>query len=250
MSFDRQSGPNWAASSQGGRSGPPVFNAPPVVLATIGALAAAFALLWLAPDRAGFAFERAAGVTPLRFLAGPEANGGVLAMVAPLFSHMILHADLMHILFNSVWLLALGAPVATRLGAGRPGAGWLPSSLFISFFALSGAAGALFYILFNLKSVVLLVGASGGVSGLFGALVRFAFKRQAFFTRDSNEMAPLTDRRVIAWSVVFIIMNIFLAFFGGGALSGGSQVAWEAHVGGYLFGLAAFPAFDRLARAR
>ncbi|MEL7486486.1 MAG: rhomboid family intramembrane serine protease, partial [Pseudomonadota bacterium] len=168
-------------------------------------------------------------------------------LIAPLFSHMALHANFMHILFNSVWLLALGAPVARRLGAGTAGAGVLPSSLFISFFALSGAAGALLYILFNLESGVLLVGASGGVSGLLGAVIRFAFAGPVHFARGASNLTPLTDRRIIIWSILIIVMNIFLAFFGGPG-TGGSDIAWEAHVGGYLFGVIAFPLFDGFSR--
>jgi len=186
---------------------------------------------------------------PLRFLAGPEQNGGILGMIAPLFTHMMLHANLMHIFFNSVWLLALGAPVARSLGAGLPQNGILPASLFVTFFALSGAAGALFYIALNLKSTILLVGASGGVFGLLGALIRMIFSRPVHFARKPGGLAPLTHKNVLISSAVIIAVNFLMSFSGLGLMPGAdSQVAWEAHLGGYLFGLLSFPLFYSIAR--
>lgn len=229
-------------------SGPPIFNAPTIVVWTIGALALSYIVLSLVNSPAVYKLERVAAVMPLRFLAGPESSGGVLGLLAPLFTHMLLHADLMHIGFNSIWLLAFGTPVARRLGAGA-GRGILPASLFISFFALSGAAGALMYIAFNLKSTVLLVGASGGVFGLLGGLVRILVSRRSHFAKDPGHLVPLTDNRILIWSAVIIAVNFLMAFPGIGLMPGAnSQIAWEAHLGGYLFGLLSFSLFDRLSR--
>ena len=50
------------------------------------------------------------------------------------------------------------------------------------------------------------------------------------------------------WSGVVIVMNLAVGMFGG-ALAGGASIAWEAHIGGYMFGLLTYPFFDRLARA-
>ncbi len=97
---------------------PPVFNAPGVVVWTISFLVACFIALAFAPGRFATQLEWAAGVVPLRFLAGPQGNGGVLAMIAPLFAHMALHANLMHIFFNSIWLLIFGAAVERLLASG------------------------------------------------------------------------------------------------------------------------------------
>lgn len=192
--------------------------------------------------------ERAAGVMPVRFLAGPEANGGILGMLAPLVSHMALHAGLMHIFFNCVWLLAMGTPVALRLGAGAPNNGLLPSSLFLSFFVLSGVAGALFYVGLNTKSFALLVGASGGISGLLGALLRILLRPRPHFARPNNDLVPLTDRNLLIWTVLILIFNVVFAFYGSPVGAQQSNIAWEAHMGGFLFGLLTFPIFDNFAR--
>ncbi len=234
-----------------GGGGTPIFNAPSVVMWTIAIIAATTIIVWGAPQPLGYQLEIAGAVSPLRLLSGPEANGGVLGMIAPLFAHMGLHGDFMHLAFNCFWLLALGSPVARSFGVGRRHSGergrTLPSSIFISFFALSGAAGALFYVALNPNENVLLIGASGGVSGLLGAIIRFALQPPALFAQSAPRFVALTDSRVLAASAVIIGSNILVAFYGSGPLTGnGSQIAWEAHIGGYLFGVIAYPLFRKL----
>ncbi len=224
---------------------PPVFNAPSVVVWTIGVLVAVFFLLLVLPSGFVRNFELYTGVIPLRFLAGLEGRGGFVGMVGPLFSHMALHANLMHLMFNSVWLLIFGTAVARRLGGG-----FVSANIFLSFFALSGAAGALFYILLNMKSTVLLVGASGGISGLFGAALRIMLAPRPHFARESRDLAPLTDRNLLIWSALILVLNFVTAFYGAMVSPAANQVAWEAHMGGFLFGLLTFPFFDRAANRR
>ncbi len=231
----------------GGLNAAPIFNAPGVVIWTIGFLVVAALVVWMLPVRLENQVERWGAVKPLLFLAGPKDNGGVFGMILPLFSHMALHANVMHLFFNALWLLAFGAPVARRLGATNSHSGIWPAFLFVSFFAVTGAAGALFYIALNTKAMVILVGASGGVSGLLGGLIRFAFQRPAYFTQGSTGLTPLFDRNVLIWSAIIIVVNIAMAYAGLG-VGQATSIAWEAHVGGYLFGLIVFPFFDWLAR--
>jgi len=233
-------------------SAQPIVNAPTVVIWTIAVIWIVFVILLVAPQNFAFQFEFAAGVSPARLLAGPRANGGVLGMLAPLFSHMLIHAGFMHVAFNSLWLLAFGAPVANRLRLGAPRSGGGKSTtgamLFVSFFALCGAAGALLFIAFNPRESTLLVGASGGVSGLLGALARFAFRRRTHFTPPSTDLMPLNHPIVLIVSAVIIVLNVSVVFVGGGLVPTDADIAWEAHLGGYLFGLVTFPAFDWVAR--
>ena len=45
------------------------------------------------------------------------------------------------------------------------------------------------------------------------------------------------------WSLVVILINASVPVFGAGIDN--ADVAWQAHVGVYLFGLIFFPLFDR-----
>ncbi|MFQ5564187.1 MAG: rhomboid family intramembrane serine protease [Parvularculaceae bacterium] len=231
----------------------PIFNAPGVVVYLMLSFAGVFFILAVAPERVARLVEVAAAVSPRRFLAGPGANGGVLGMAAPLVAHIFVHANLPHLLFNSLWLLAFGAPVARRFSAGAAGGAfraYWDASVFLTYFVLCGAFGALFYVMLHSHEYTLLIGASGGVSGLLGGVVRFAFRRPFRWGDDERRIAMLTDRIVVVWTVAFILLNAAIGLFGGGFFTPGeTQIAWEAHVGGYIFGLLTFGLFDRMSRA-
>jgi membrane associated rhomboid family serine protease len=73
-----------------------------------------------------------------------------------------------------------------------------------------------------------LFGASGAVSGCIGA-----FCRLMLATHDPG-------RRRLALNLIgfTIIANVLFALFGGGLMGLDAQVAWQAHIGGFLAGFA------------
>lgn len=228
-----------------------VFNLPGVVMATALVTIAMFALIFLVPERAVRIIESGAGFSPVRLLAGPEANGGWTRMLSPLVGHMFVHAGVAHLLFNMLWFVAFGAPVARRMGAENALQSFPALSaagLFLTFYFLCGVVGALTFTLFHMNHFTLLVGASGGVSGLLGAVVRFAFNRTSLFGPEASRFSPLSSPSVLVWTAFIVITNVAVGIYGA-ALTGGASIAWEAHIGGYLFGLLAYPFFERLARA-
>jgi membrane associated rhomboid family serine protease len=106
------------------------------------------------------------------------------------------------------------------------------------------------------------IGASASISGFMAAAIRFVFQRSGplgSIGRNDPESyrvpaLPLTlvlrDPRVLAFLAVWFGLNIL---FGVGSLSiDGSeqQIAWQAHIGGFLAGLLAFPLFDPIKPAR
>ncbi len=228
-----------------------VFNAPGVVLLIAGATIAAFLLLALAPERAARIVEAGGAVIPAVFLRGPEANGGVLSMLSPLIAHMFLHAGIAHLVMNAFFLLAFGAPVARRMGADRAlqsSSAFAAASMFATFYLLSGVAGALAFIALHAENYTFLVGASGGVSGLLGALVRFAFNRSTLFGPEHGRATPLFSRSSLAWTTFFVALNNPIGASLLSPMAGGVSIAWEAHLGGYFFGLLTYPFFERAAR--
>lgn len=222
---------------------PPLLNAPRVVTALIIALIVFYLTLGLLPNSIAARLEFLGAVSPHRFTSGPQTLLTALVNVLSLFTHALFHAGIAHVGLNSVWLLAFGAPVAKAfdtVSLGKSGA-----AMFLGFFFLSSAAGALSYIAAHPQDPTLLVGASGGVSGLLGGLVRFAFRRPD--DRDPSPFSGLLSRPVIMWSAVIIGLNLAVGL-GGAAISPDlARIAWEAHIGGYMFGLLAFPAAIRLA---
>lgn len=225
----------WRAGPWGRRAPPPprrvLGDLPPSVISLSSILAVAYLALFIAPASLEAGVSERFGLAPERLLA----DDGALWGIAALFTHVFIHATAAHLLFNLLWLVVFGAPIARRFGS---------ALRFFLFFLLGGAAGGLFFALFHLTDSSLLVGASGGITGLLGGLVRFAFHRPLSRPASTKGVLPLTDRSVLIWSAVVIAMNASVAIFGAGVGAGDAEIAWQAHVGGYLFGLLAFPLFD------
>jgi membrane associated rhomboid family serine protease len=160
-----------------------------------------------------------------------------------LASYAFLHAGWEHVIFNSLWLLVFGSPVMIRFGLVR----------FALFFLVTAALAALFHTLFNPRDVHILVGASGAVSALTAAALRFAFIGGAYGRQDFHAPAPpvpamLRDKRVVAFVLVWFGLNLLAGLGMPLGASGDPRIAWEAHVGGFLAGLALFPVFDPVRR--
>lgn len=170
-------------------------------------------------------------------LREPWAN-----IVSPL-SHAFLHGDWTHFLTNAVWLLAFGTPVARRIGSGR----------FLVFCVFGAAAGALLFDLLNPALLQPMIGASGVVSALMGAAARFALSGGAqrwggpVYVPRLTLRESLSDRTVLFFIVIFFVTNVAMGSGAAFLLGDGGAIAWEAHVGGFLFGLLAFDLFDRAA---
>lgn len=229
----------------------PIFNVPKPVLAAILVLIGIHVVRSLLPTDLDELFIVTMAFIPARYdgLAA-QIPGGEVASLTSFITHMLVHGDLTHLLFNSGWFLAFGGAVALRVGALR----------MLAFAAACGVAGAMAFLIFNFGLIAPVIGASGAISGLMGGTMRFFF---AAMDRGGIEMlrfAPqniplmslrtaLHDQRVLAMTGIWVLINLFAMVGIGGPGSAGG-IAWEAHVGGYLFGLLSFGWFDVRNRER
>ena len=222
----------------------PIFNVPGAVLATLAVLIAVHVALSALPEEQFTWWVLALAFIPARYSGmAAELPGGDVAAVTSFVTHMAVHTELMHLLVNSAWLLAFGSVLCARLGGLR----------FLSFSIAGGIAGALLFLVFNPGLAAPVIGASGAIAAMMGGVMRFLFnaidRREGYLLRNNpariqriSLMSALRDRRIVLASVVFIAINL-LTMIGFGTM-GAAAIAWEAHVGGYLFGLVAFGAFD------
>ncbi len=187
---------------------------------------------------------------PLRYSLPPDVPvsslpGGLAAAVLGPFTHMFLHAGWLHLLANSLWMAAFGAPVARRTGPLR----------FVMLMLVSAAGGALLYLALHWGEPALLIGASGGVSGLMGAAIRLIYADGASLSeglhRDLAKVRPLTVLQTFllprprAFILIWMGINVLFGVFGVGSGGRMNAIAWEAHMGGFLTGLLFFSLFDR-----
>lgn len=170
------------------------------------------------------------GAVPIRFvLAGQMPEVSWASRMVPLFTSMFLHGGWFHILGNMLYLWIFGDNVEDRLGHGR----------FVVFYLLCGLTAALAQIYINPSSRVPMVGASGAVAGVLGAyLVLFPSARVLALVPVGFFIQLLEIP-----AFVFLLFWFFMQFLSGAAsittaqyMTGG--VAWWAHIGGFVSGMA------------
>lgn len=152
---------------------------------------------------------------------------------ANLFYHMFAHAGFLHILMNGCVLIGVTGPLVARMGD-LPGS-WLR---FLGLFFLSGLGGAAMFVAFHPEGEIPMIGASGAISGLIGAVARL--------TADPGEIIPLGSEQMRKRVWAFVKANLWLVLFISGPIflfGRGGGVAWEAHLGGFVVGLLVGPAF-------
>ena len=233
----------------------PIFNVPGVVSALIVVLAAVHGLReWLLTPRLENDLLWLFAFVPLRYepsLIG-SFPGGVAADAWTFVTYALLHGSWTHLVLNSIWLLAFGTPVARRFGAGR----------FLAFFAVTAAGGALAHLYFYAGMRVPMIGASAAISGSMAAAIRFAFQRggplrllginpdDAYRVPALPLRAVLRNPQVLIFFAVWFGLNLLFGLGSLGLDGSDQEIAWQAHVGGFLAGLLAFPLFDPVKRAR
>lgn len=221
----------------------PIFNAPAVVVALLAAFVAVHLVRSFLSEAADERLIQLWAFDPARLRGDglPAPAGGLVATVSQFVTHVFTHGDLAHLLINSAWFLAFATPVARRIGHMR----------FLAFFLLCGVGGALLYLPFNEAPMV---GASGAVSGLMGAAMRFLFVPLSERNIDAlageghqpplmSLAAALRDKRVIVVVAVWTLLNLVFAW-AAPYLLGERNIAWEAHIGGFFTGLLTFGWFD------
>lgn len=143
----------------------------------------------------------------------------------PLVTSFFLHGSWFHVLSNMLYLWIFGDNIEDKLGRFR----------FIIFYFLSGVIANLVHILTDPNSAIPLVGASGAVAGILGAY--FITFPRAKITSLIFIFFFITVRKIPAVFFLFIWF-IIQVFNGIGSLGGmGNNVAWWAHIGGFLAGI-------------
>lgn len=227
----------------------PIFNVPGPVLALLAIMILVHVVMQYLPEDDMLWWLTALAFVPARYTAqGAALAGGGIADYTSFITHQFVHGDIVHLSINGAWLLAFGTPLARRLGWFR----------FLALTFCCGIAGALLFWSLHHGLMAPVIGASGAIAGLMGAVLRFLFpaidQHQGTLLREDPAAIPamplrvaLRDRRVVGASLAFVALNL-LAMFGLGSMTDAGAIAWEAHLGGYFFGLLCFGLFDVASR--
>lgn len=135
---------------------------------------------------------------------------------------MFLHGGLAHLLFNMWSLWIFGNNIEEAFGHFR----------YILLYMSGGVVATLAFVAANPDSTVPLVGASGAIAAALGAYA-VLFPAHRILT-------------LVGWFFVPLPAIVFLAFWFFAQFGlGGTNTAWEAHVGGFVFGVVVALIFRR-----
>jgi membrane associated rhomboid family serine protease len=162
------------------------------------------------------------GVVPAHFTAGQWIN-------PDLISAMFMHAGLLHLASNMLFLAAFGDNIEDRLG---------PVGYLLVYFGC-GIAASLAHIAVNPASTVPSIGASGAIAGMLAAYLVFfptGLVKALFFL---GFFITVTRLPAILFIGFWFVTQLFsgLASLGAATAQGGGIAFW-AHIGGFVAGFA------------
>lgn len=148
------------------------------------------------------------------------------------FTSMFMHGGLMHLAGNMLYLWIFGNNVEDAMGHLR----------FVIFYLLCGIAAVFGQVLQNPASEIPMIGASGAISGVLGAyLLLYPHARILV-------LIPLGFYAHMVRLPAGLVLGIWFAiqiFSSMAADPNSAGVAWFAHIGGFIAGLALIPLFKR-----
>ncbi len=174
------------------------------------------------------------GMIPARLFGGAELDPELVAVPAwtTVFTSMFMHGGWLHLGFNMLFLWIFGDNVEDSMGHAR----------YLAFYLLCGIAAALAQSLVNPSSTTPMIGASGAISGVLGAyllLHPYATVRTVIFLGIFATMMHLPAMIVLG---LWFVMQLVSAALGSAGQPG---VAFWAHIGGFIAGMALIPLFKK-----
>jgi membrane associated rhomboid family serine protease len=182
------------------------------------ALIAVNILFFIIELSGGDAFIEKWAFVPTRFLANP------LGDFLTLFTSIFMHGGWLHLGGNMLYLWIFGDNVEDRFGHIK----------FIIFYLICGLAATFAQLAFSLDSNVPNLGASGAIAGVLGGYI-LLFPQGRIKVLLGQQMIQMPALIVIGF---WIVLQLFSSIGSIASTADTGGVAYMAHVGGFLAGLA------------
>jgi membrane associated rhomboid family serine protease len=153
---------------------------------------------------------------PIHLYAGPTP------IYLTLLSSMFMHASWAHILGNMLYLWIFGDNIEDRIGHAK----------FLIFYLICGLAASAAHIAFAVDSRIPSLGASGAIAGVLGAYL-VLFPKRGVRVLMARQIVNMPAFAVLG---MWILLQVFSQISVVGGDGGG--VAYMAHIGGFIAGLA------------
>ena len=212
------------------------------------AIIAITSLVWLLFQGAGFGAQLAGsvcefGVIPSELTGSNQFGAQQVCPAHPgpryltLISSIFMHGGWLHLIGNMLFLWVFGNNIEDVMGHGR----------FVVFYLITGLVAALAQVFINPSSLVPMVGASGAISGVMGAYI-VLFPRVRVHTLIFLGIF-VTTVSLPAWMMLgyWFVLQLLGSFAGP---VGGGGVAFLAHTGGFVAGVALIKLFVVPARMK
>ncbi len=208
-----------------------VDEVPAAVLGLIIANVAVFVLQSGLPGELVEAFILHNALVPARYTRPDFAREMGLdpGNVLPLVTNTFMHAGWLHLIVNMWTLWLFGRPLEERLGAPR----------FVVFYLLCGALASAVHFAFNFNSEVPALGASGAVAGVLGGYTLFYPRARVMFLTPVLFFPVAIPVPAIVYTGIWFAIQLAQGVAGLADPVEAGGIAWWAHVGGFLAGLAA-----------
>jgi membrane associated rhomboid family serine protease len=146
----------------------------------------------------------------------------------PFVSNMFLHGGWLHLVLNMWTLWLFGPAVEDRLGPTR----------YILFYLACGVFASVTHAVFNPGSIVPALGASGAIAGVLGCYIRL-FPHALLIVMIPILFFPLFfEVPAIVFAGLWFITQVLGGAVGLLMPADGGGIAWWAHIGGFVAGLA------------
>ena len=170
--------------------------------------------------------------------AEEKPGGGVVDLVSAAFwvtilTSMFMHGGWLHIIGNMLFLWVFGNNVEDRMGRIR----------FILFYLLAGAVAVYAQSLVDTTSTVPTIGASGAVAGVLGGYILLHPKARVLTLVFIIFFVTMIEIPAMILLGIWAALQFLPALGQVGAGLDGGGVAYLAHVGGFVFGLALIKLF-------
>jgi membrane associated rhomboid family serine protease len=164
-------------------------------------------------------------LTPAKLINAPLRNSYTL------ITSMFLHANILHILGNMYFLFIFGDNVEERIGGGA----------FITFYLAAGIVANLLHVFITSRPEIPALGASGAISGVMGGY-RVLYPEATIRSHFVKYGIPVAFRLPVylyfaMWFIGLLAMSVAYEARG---------VAWDAHISGFIFGVACMYLMKRL----
>jgi membrane associated rhomboid family serine protease len=147
-----------------------------------------------------------------------------------LFTSMFMHGGFLHIGFNMLFLWVFGNNIEDALGRAK----------FVGFYLASGLVAVYAQALIDTTSTVPTIGASGAVAGVLGAYALLHPSARVLTLIFIVFFVTVVEIPALIMLAIWFILQFIPAIADATSVGAGDEggVAYLAHVGGFLFGLA------------